>query len=968
MSEKIQMLTKRDKKNQSSKKNYDKKKLLEQAILFEYYSVETLIKQNSELKFYHWSRVPHDILHQCGYINDYNAHRKKILQIYKDVPEDKYKNTIRDIGIDFIGVEIDRFIAGQCKLYNSKVSASDTNSWFSKIGVLKSKNISNSGMLCTVNGITTELWEDIQVQKLQHKNFSYIDFESWSKLYKKNEKNIKEINELDLIRRDYQKDTKKRSVELYKSNEICKLVIHMCCGLGKTIIVGDILKELAPHCAMFLAPQRTEVHNLFERIPKILHEGYKYLLFDIDGTTDINNLISTVEDCIKSNIKLALFITFKSAKDKICNILGYNIQNVENNNTENNDDYIIEDIDESDEIQINEQKNIFDESPSMYNKKVLDFLKSAFIVVDECHELSINSHGLNKLINNSTQTLFTTATLPKQFKSWFNFTHCINEYDFNYAIKNKLIVDYKIMIPISLTSEESLEDVVLVTKKVNIGIVQKASFLMKGMLQTGSRRCIVYCENKEDCKLFNEAWTILGKEYHGRSSIAYRINDDISHKDRKIIFDEFQSGEDNILKIITSCDCLNQSIDLPRCDSTFITCGLNKSSNIIIFIQRLLRASRIDPQNSSKLNHCFIWTQDINTLESVITRLKIKLKDDLFNKKIYMISQTYDNQKSKLVKEKIIEEQQIIEKKIVEWIDINKIWELKLDKANKFIANNKRAPKHTNINKEEYLIASWIDRQNKNYEKQTDSMRSKDRRKIWDNFKNKHKEYFKTNDEKWLIKLNIAELMILNTNKKPSHHSKDNKIKKIGIWINCQNTNYKKQRLSMKDPERRRLWQDFIHRHSEYFRTNDEEFDNTFNLLDKWFITNKYRPNKRSSNPNEKYLAKWIGTQNTNYKKQRESMKTIERRTQWDNFITKHKEYFLTIDELWENNLRILEEWIIKNKRKPNKRSHNILEKTIGTWINQQNRNYNIKKRSMYTIERRNIWIQFLEKYKNIFK
>jgi superfamily II DNA or RNA helicase len=41
----------------------------------------------------------------------------------------------------------------------------------------------------------------------------------------------------------------------------------------------------------------------------------------------------------------------------------------------------------------------------------------------------------------------------------------------------------------------------------------------------------------------------------------------------KKIIQDFQAESDSILQIIASPRCLDQAVDIPRCDSTFMTCG-----------------------------------------------------------------------------------------------------------------------------------------------------------------------------------------------------------------------------------------------------------------------------------------------------------------------------------------------------------------------------------------------------------
>lgn len=93
------------------------------------------------------------------------------------------------------------------------------------------------------------------------------------------------------------------------------------------------------------------------------------------------------------------------------------------------------------------------------------------------------------------------------------------------------------------------------------------------------------------------------------------------------------------------CD---EALDIPRCNSTFITCVSNNTS-IIITVQRL--------DNLNKINSCFIWVDEwafaVNAL------LLLKDSDINFSKKIKVIDNQYDKNADEfsksVVKSKTIE-------------------------------------------------------------------------------------------------------------------------------------------------------------------------------------------------------------------------------------------------------------------------------------------------------------------------
>ena len=173
---------------------------------------------------------------------------------------------------------------------------------------------------------------------------------------------------------------------------------------------------------------------------------------------------------------------------------------------------------------------------------------------------------------------------------------------------------------------------------------------------------------------------ILWKEYYGKVNESYIINKDTSFKQRKLIIQQFSDGPDDCLKVIINCKCLNQSIDISKCDSTFIGCCSENSSEIVMF-QRFMRASRIDSTNKNKINHCFLWSDqdDFSSLEKVIMKLKISCKDDMFDSKIKIINQSYDHQDSKEIKNNITIKQHQLNEQLINWTSRENAWFLRFN-------------------------------------------------------------------------------------------------------------------------------------------------------------------------------------------------------------------------------------------------------------------------------------------------
>jgi len=640
----------RERNNEASKKSYEKKKNMLLAQDFEHFCVDYLNEKNFlDSKFYHWSNVSHDDLYKCGYIHSFNEHRKRCVNNFEN------GNSVRDVGIDFIGKNDNNFIAGQSKLYDKHVCLKDVGTWISKSFVIKKKDQNNQALLMTVNGLSSELIDDLKIHEFNHIQIDKREFDE----YLKSKKLIVNNHDESIIKlRDYQEITIKNIVNHINSNTLSKNVLNLTCALGKTLIIGWILKLIKPICSILIAPIRSEVDNLYQRIPKIINDtNFTTLLLDSDESANIDLLIIKIKECIKNKQKILIFTTMKTATEKISNYI-YSTNS---------------DID------------------------IVNFLKKSFIVFDEIHQLSYTNDLLIKLLNDSQKSIYATATLPYSLNEYCPYNNIIDKYDFRFALENKYVVDYKILIPMKLTKHESLDEVYSLVQENDKNLTQQASSLLTGMLLTGSRRGIVYLSKVEECVKFNQIFEKLCHKYHGKNCEVYRVNGDVSFKEREKVFQAFEEGDDDILKIITTCECLNQAINLVRCDSIFIT-NITKNTNIIVLFQRFMRGMRVDKKNHNKVNHCFLWSEcEINELEECLMKLKMEMKDELFDKKVSMISRTYDSQNIQKVIDIKEEEQKNLETSLIHWKDAGELRELRKEALLYFVQKENMVPKQNKI-------------------------------------------------------------------------------------------------------------------------------------------------------------------------------------------------------------------------------------------------------------------------------
>jgi hypothetical protein len=152
---------------------------------------------------------------------------------------------------------------------------------------------------------------------------------------------------------------------------------------------------------------------------------------------------------------------------------------------------------------------------------------------------------------------------------------------------------------------------------------------------------------------------------------------------------------------------------------------------------------------------------------------------------------------------------------------------------------------------------------------------------------------------------------------------------------------------------------------------NEKKWYDKLEQVKQFIDDNDRRPLPNSKNKDEKQLGIWISTQTTNYKKQAYIMADDTIRQQWTDFINdpKYKQYFVSNEDNWLNNLEQVKQFIDDNDRKPLSNSKNNDEKQLGQWISTQTKNYKKQAQIMADDTIRQQWTDFINdpKYKQYF-
>uniref|UniRef100_A0A6C0D713 Helicase ATP-binding domain-containing protein n=1 Tax=viral metagenome TaxID=1070528 RepID=A0A6C0D713_9ZZZZ len=845
---------KRKKNNEARMKVYAKNKEKEGWNQYEQYIVEHHIKKHKHTTW-HWSRVPELHLYNAGYINDFNKHRLERLAESKEGI-----NRHKDYGLDGFSLDSNETYHGlQAKYYSTnKVSANDIGSFQSVTRRLNKKNSLSKGYLYTSTNLEPTLAEDIQcIGDIIHEK---VLFEPEDKRTTRHQKKI--VNEIDLSPRPYQIE----ALSALEEEREGLGVLSLFCGGGKTFITGKYLGKLKPKIIIMVAPLKISVDNLCKRM-ECFFDGYEHLVIDsdTDNTTDPD----VVKAKLDEDKSIILYTTFASAVNVLAEIF--------------------------------EDEGLIDET---------------FILVDECHNI-VNNTELCEFINRFYNGLLMSATIPEEL---YEVIDCepVYEYGMAEAIKEGYCVDYNVWLPQIVKKDEgNTIEIDIPEEFEKSDLCAKVLFLVNGMLQTGSKRCIVYLRNKDECAAFTELFTKVSKTYHGCSSWTETIDCDVKQEKRRTILEDFQSDKDDLtmLHILASVRILDEAVDVVRCDSEFITyVGVNADDKRAV--QRLQRGGRLDSSNLSKKNNLFIWCSEYSSMLSMLSLLKES--DPEFHTKLRILNGNYDAVGKKESVEKSAVQLGDLQKYVeVRCLSNDKLWEIKYNEMVKFWEENRKFPLRKSINRDEIKLNNWVHMQryffsiNKLPKRRIEKLNILD----WWNWSKNFNIVWETNLEKLIT--------YYNNNNIPSLGVKNIEEKSLALWMSVQRGNYRKNLISKERIEKLEslaLW--------KWERDLEKEWYNKLEELIEFYKKYKKIPSGGAKNNHEKKLGIWASRQRISYKEKTLTNERIEK-------LKLLSWWLWDLDEKWNNTLKEVIEFYNKYKKIAEK-SKDKYEKTLGAWISRQ--------------------------------
>jgi len=734
-------------------------------------------------------------------------------------------NPLRDTGIDIITLENNKCSLVQCKNGYKKGVKMEDLAGFNAW-------ISTLDTLKGYIYYTDKLSQNI-LSLPKNKRIEYI-----KQSFKQNI--IEEINVLEkYIPYDYQQVALNKFIEHFKISN--RGILSMPCGTGKTLtsyLISQKFKQI-----IILSPLKEFAKQNLNRYIEYGYEN-KTLLVSSDGCRDVKE----IRKFIKTNKYFLISSTF-------CSI-----------------DCLIQ---------------------------VLDKCDNPLIIIDEFHNLSKNNiineeDDFYKVLNSEHKIMFMSAT-PRVYELEDEITdteHIFGEtfykMSFNEAIEKKFITDYKIWLP-SIHEDNSQLNEELSVYKIDEVIKGKCNFFFSCLLNNGSKKCIIYCQDTNEINLMIEVMNKLN-EFYCLDIRMNQITASNTEKQRMNVLDDFRERGD--IQLLFSVRILDECIDIPSCDSIFITYPIKSK---IRTIQRMSRCMRINKSNSFKVGNIFIWCDEYDKILETLSG--IKEYDIMFKDKIKVNSIRFFDEG---VKKGCDIDNKMVEKYIMGVKEFKMVgWEEILETVKKYIDENDKRPSSKNENKNIKILGEWISTQRKNYKSKEYIMKNPDIYNKWTEFitSEKYRKYFILNEMEWQSNLNLIKKYIDEKYKTPSRHDKNKDTKILGEWISTQRKNYKSKEYIMKNYEIYNKWTEFItsEKYRKYFMSNIDEWNYNLLELKKYIDENCKRPS--SHNNKDKYiktLGQWISYQQSNYKSKEYIMKNSDIFNKWTEFINseKYKKYY----------------------------------------------------------------------------
>lgn len=145
-------------------------------------------------------------------------------------------------------------------------------------------------------------------------------------------------------------------------------------------------------------------------------------------------------------------------------------------------------------------------------------------------------------------------------------------------------------------------------------LLNKAYYLLECIKELKVKKIIVFLKSIPESNEFCKIIKVLNIFFDNKLVVG-EINCYVTKSERSKIMTRFKNKNDTI-NILCNVHILDEGIDIPECDSVYLT---HPNYNPINFIQRISRCNRIKPVDSGidNIAHVIIWAKDETKIVSI---------------------------------------------------------------------------------------------------------------------------------------------------------------------------------------------------------------------------------------------------------------------------------------------------------------------------------------------------------------
>jgi superfamily II DNA or RNA helicase len=421
-------------------------------------------------------------------------------------------------------------------------------------------------------------------------------------------------------------------------------------------------------------------------------------------------------------------------------------------------------------------------------------------------------------------------------------------------------------------------------------------------------------------------------------------------KNREVVLKNFKESGGHLL----SCKTISYGIDIPECDSVYLSYVGNSIPDLV---QKVMRAIRKNPKKPGKIAYVFVnldipepmvdnsdsdddtvdITEEVKEMQQqlvfkICTMLTEGIDIDIlnsyypYNKRVIEKLQS-ENEKLESIKNDI--ETQIRGQSEIETASEEKHWyggsaeELKLT--------------YQDICKQQHAsedVVEHLKEEDKNESKRCkfEDFFDDHQMKVWYTTGEIKCDITLSNEEKWQETADKLIIFVETHKKFPSPNSKDKIERALGAWCNTQRSKYRGRAdgRSLTDFEI-----DFLESIPGWFWNVDEVWQENANTIRKFVETRKKLPSEKIRNEAEQKLGRWCSKQRRNYHGKGKGRKLTQEQTE---FLESIPGWFWEkdLDKKWQNIRDKLKAFVEKNKKLPSKSLKNKPENTLYNWCNIQ--------------------------------